>query len=141
MNKELLKSYKEAIEEELEMMKGKSISTQVLDYIDKLMHTYKELEEMCNEEVYVKSFGDFDETEVDENVEDAIMKYVLYVKHRETYENSGKQQDLDMAHKELEEFLDAVVRASEEVEEASRDCMEDRMMIKSKIKSIYQMFN
>lgn len=130
-----------AIEEELEMMRGTNITTQVLKYLDDLMHTYKKLEHFMSDEDDENDKDLIKGTMVDERLDNALDEVQAYCDYKKSYNKTHKQTDLDMAKDELSHFLQALVDTFEEIENLSRDDMEDRATIKKYIKQIYQNFN
>lgn len=144
INKELLETYAYSIEEELEMMKEKPVSNSMLDYLDKLMCTYKKIKKLVKhdeKQEHGYSEDKIKDTMVDERLENAVDEYGSYMAYKDTYKKSKLQSDLDMAHQELGHYLQNLVDMFVEVEKCSKDIPEERSMIKAKIKEIYQMFN
>lgn len=144
INKELLESQALLIEEELEMIKEKAISNSKLDYINNLMHTYKKIEKFIKhdeEHKYNYKEDKIKGTMVDERLSNAEDEYSAYMSYKETYKKSKLQSDLDMAHQELGHYLQNLVDMFMEVEKTSKDNVDERSIIKAKIKEIYQMFN
>lgn len=148
MNKEMLESYMKAIEEELEMMRGKSITLQVLKYLDELMYTYHKLSKCVNkysEDEYVEyetnDDKDYEDLDEDKMLHKMLEHYKKYCHYKKEYQDYNKQNSLDMAKEELVEFFNIINMMFENIEENSRDDMEERDTIKSHVKQIYQMFN
>lgn len=122
-------------------MKGKNITSQVLKYIDDLMHTYKKLEKCIKHKDKEYKPKNIENTTVDDKINDSLTEYEAYCHYKREYSKSHKQSDLDMAHDELNHFLTAIVDAFMEMEEVSRNDMNERTLIKGKIKEIYQSFS
>lgn len=147
MDKELLDGYIKSIEEELRMMQGKNITTQFLNYLDCLMHTYKKLEKMKNKDEHEKSneygeeIGKIEGTMVDENLLTAFEEYKAYIKYKNEHKKTNRDSDLEKSHDELEHFLMAISDIFAEIEECSRDNMEERSMVKKYIKTMFQSFD
>lgn len=144
MDKELLDGYMKAIEEELRMMQGKNITTQVLNYLDSLMCTYKKLDKFKHHEEMEKHSKDgyeMEDTNVDDNLYTSLDEYKAYIQYKKEYKKSNRDTDLKKSHDELEHFLSAIFDVFAEIENNSRDNMEERSMIKKCVKSIYQLFD
>lgn len=138
------------IEEEMRMMRGKNITTQFLNYLDSLMCTYKKLEKAKKHDEYEKDkqsgYGngmsdEIDGTDVDNNLRTAFDEYKAYIQYKNEYKKTNRSTDLDKSNDELEHFLMAISDIFAEIEECSRDSMDERSMVKKYIKAMFQSFD
>lgn len=136
MMMDIINCYTKAIEEELELMKDKSLSPQSLTYIDSLLCTYEKLGKPLNHKSEEIMLGD-DEDEEEEN----LNHYKHYIAHKMKYMENGDEKCLEKAHEHLKEFLSHLKSAIMEMErlmqDSTKENMDERAMVKDAIKAIY----
>lgn len=77
---------------------------------------------------------------IDESLEDAIDEYSAYLGYKKEYLKTNNKDKLDMSYQELGHFLTNLYDVFKELDEYSKDEVEERAMIKSKVKEYYQLF-
>jgi hypothetical protein len=147
-DREIIEKYITSIKEEL-IMYADSLSEKTLPYIDCLKHRYEKWEKDLakldgtwekKEKHKDKERKDIEETEVDEKLYDAVDEFADYKKYKDEYINIGSEESLNMARQELTHFMMNLKEMFKELNEHSRDNAEERALIKSGIKEIYQIF-
>lgn len=149
-DKEIVEKYLTSIKDEL-MMYSDALSEKNLSYIDNLKKNYscweKDLDKingLYKEENYAEE-GNKDEDKIkdsyiDESLEDAIDEYSAYLGYKKEYLKTNNKDKLDMSYQELGHFLTNLYDVFKELDEYSKDEVEERAMIKSKVKEYYQLF-
>lgn len=149
-DKEIVEKYLTSIKDEL-MMYSDALSEKNLSYIDNLKKNYscweKDLdkinglykEENCAEEGN-KDEDKIKDSHIDESLEDAIDEYSAYLDYKKEYLETNSKDKLDMSYQELGHFLTNLYDVFKELDEYSKDEVEERAMIKSKVKEYYQLF-
>lgn len=105
--------------------------------LDKINGLYKEenyAEEGNKDEDKIK------DSHIDESLEDAIDEYSAYLGYKKEYLKTNNKDKLDMSYQELGHFLTNLYDVFKELDEYSKDEVEERAMIKSKVKEYYQLF-
>jgi hypothetical protein len=140
--KELMEKHLKSIVDELEMYD--TVSSRSLPYVESLWEQYdklsKKLKHESKAELKIKEYEVEDEM-VEEKLNDAIGEYEAYSNYKEEYAKSHNKDDLDMAHQELEHFLINITDMFKDICEYSKDNVDERTLVKSRIKEIYQIFN
>lgn len=72
---------------------------------------------------------------------DAVDEFADYKKYKEEFISTGSNSAKDMSKQELGHFLMNLKDMFKELNEHSKNSTEERAMIKSCIKEIYQMFS
>lgn len=149
-DKEIVEKYLTSIKDEL-MMYSDALSEKNLSYIDNLKKNYscweKDLDKingLYKEENYAEE-GNKDEdkikdSHIDKSLEDAIDEYSAYLDYKKEYLKTNNKDKLDMSYQELGHFLINLYDVFKELDEYSKDEVEERAMIKSKVKEYYQLF-
>jgi hypothetical protein len=107
-----------------------------VDMLNERLNTY---EKFINNLTQPKQIENV-ETKQDEKI-NPLLKYQEYIYYKEEYNETHKQENLSIIHQALSTFLEGMIGAFENIEEVSRDNMEERALIKGKIKQIYQAFS
>lgn len=140
--KDTIIDYMKALEDELEMNKGKSITPQFADYLGNILDKYEKFKgyfDKYDKIIKTNTNNTDDDADFDEiNNSDF---YELYIEYKEKYKDTHKQSDLDQSQSHLKMFLDNLIEIFANIEEVSRDDMKERSLIKDNIKKIYQTFN
>ena len=148
-DREIIEKYLQSLKEEM-MMYADSLSVNSLPYIDKLKCRYNKWEkDLCKldgtwvkkEKHKDKEREDIEETEIDEKLYDAVDEFADYKKYKDEYKKTGSNDSLTMSHQELGHFLTNLKDMFKELNEHSKDNTEERAMVKSTIKEIYQLFS
>mgnify|MGYP006903494579 FL=1 len=148
-DRDIIETYMKSLKEEL-CMYSENLSEKTLPYIDELKHRYDKWEkDLCKlEGTWVKEKHkedrerkDIEETEIDEKLYDAVDEFADYKKYKDEYKKTGSNDSLTMAHQELGHYLINLKDMFKELNEHSKDNTEERAMIKSSIKEIYQLFS
>ena len=148
-DREIIEKYLKSLKEEM-LMYSDSLSANSLPYIDKLKCRYNKWEkDLCKldgtwvkkEKHKDKEREDIEETEIDDKLYDAIDEFSAYKNYKDEYESTGGEDTLKMAHQELNHFMINLKDMFKELNEHSKNSPEERAMIKSCIKEIYQMFS
>lgn len=105
--------------------------------LDKINGLYKE-ENYAEEEN--KDEDKIKDSHIDESLEDAIDEYSAYLGYKKEYLKTNNKDKLDMSYQELGHFLTNLYDVFKELDEYSKDEVEERAMIKSKVKEYYQLF-
>lgn len=149
-DKEIVEKYLTSIKDEL-MMYSDALSEKNLSYIDNLKKNYscweKDLDKingLYKEENYAeeenKDEDKIKDSHIDESLEDAIDEYSAYLGYKKEYLKTNSKDKLDMSYQELGHFLTNLYDVFKELDEYSKDEVEERAMIKSKVKEYYQLF-
>ena len=146
-DRELIEKYMKSLKEEM-LMYSESLSEKSLSYIDALKCRYNKWEkDLCKiDGTYVKKDKEkekinIEETEIDEKLYDAIDEFSAYKNYKDEYIDSHNDETLKMAHQELNHFMINLKEMFKELNEHSKDSAEERSLVKSAIKEIYQMFS
>lgn len=149
-DREIIEKYIKSLKEEL-CMYSENLSEKTLPYIDELKHRYDKWEkDLCKlDGTWVekkkhkedRERQDIEETEIDEKLYDAVDEFADYKKYKDEYKKTGSNDSLTMSHQELGHFLTNLKDMFKELNEHSKDNTEERAMIKSTIKEIYQLFS
>lgn len=149
MKKDLIEKYLKNIEEELDMY-ADSLSENKMPYIDMLVDRYNKWESMkygkdkdrtmptVNITRYNKEKSE--QHEIVDSLMDAIDEFNSYMDYKKEYMEDKDKDKLTMAHQELGHFLTNLYDVFKELDEYSKDIIEERAMIKSKVKEYYQLF-
>lgn len=139
-----------SLKEEL-CMYSENLSEKTLPYIDELKHRYDKWEkDLCKlDGTWVekkkhkedRERQDIEQTEIDEKLYDAVDEFADYKKYKDEYKKTGSNDSLTMSHQELGHFLTNLKDMFKELNEHSKDNTEERAMVKSTIKEIYQLFS
>ena len=139
-----------SLKEEL-CMYSENLSEKTLPYIDELKHRYNKWEkDLCKlDGTWVekkkhkedRERQDIEQTEIDEKLYDAVDEFADYKKYKDEYNKTGSNDSLTMSHQELGHFLTNLKDMFKELNEHSKDNTEERAMVKSTIKEIYQLFS
>ena len=139
-----------SLKEEL-CMYSENLSEKTLPYIDELKHRYDKWEkDLCKlDGTWVekkrhkedRERQDIEQTEIDEKLYDAVDEFADYKKYKDEYKKTGSNDSLTMSHQELGHFLTNLKDMFKELNEHSKDNTEERAMVKSAIKEIYQLFS
>ena len=139
-----------SLKEEL-CMYSENLSEKTLPYIDELKHRYNKWEkDLCKlDGTWVekkkhkedRERQDIEQTEIDEKLYDAVDEFADYKKYKDEYKKTGSNDSLTMSHQELGHFLTNLKDMFKELNEHSKDNTEERAMVKSAIKEIYQLFS
>ena len=84
---------------------------------------------------------DIEQTEIDEKLYDAVDEFADYKKYKEEFISTGSSSAKDMSKQELGHFLMNLKDMFKELNEHSKDDIEERSMVKSAIKENYQLFS
>lgn len=149
-DRDIIETYMKSLKEEL-CMYSENLSEKTLPYIDELKHRYDKWEkDLCKlDGTWVKKEKhkenrerkDIEETEIDEKLYDAVDEFADYKKYKDEYKKTGSNDSLTMSHQELGHFLTNLKDMFKELNEHSKDNTEERAMVKSTIKEIYQLFS
>lgn len=149
-DRDIIETYMKSLKEEL-CMYSENLSEKTLPYIDELKHRYDKWEkDLCKlDGTWVKKEKhkedrerkDIEETEIDEKLYDAVDEFADYKKYKDEYKKTGSNDSLTMSHQELGHFLTNLKDMFKELNEHSKDNTEERAMVKSAIKEIYQLFS
>ena len=71
----------------------------------------------------------------------SVDEFADYKKYKDEYKKTGSNDSLTMSHQELGHFLTNLKDMFKELNEHSKDNTEERAMVKSAIKEIYQLFS
>ena len=139
-----------SLKEEL-CMYSENLSEKTLPYIDELKHRYDKWEkDLCKlDGTWVekkkhkedRERQDIEQTEIDEKLYDAVDEFADYKKYKEEFISTGSISAKDMHKQELGHFLMNLKDMFKELNEHSKDDIEERSMVKSAIKEIYQLFS
>lgn len=143
INRETIIAYMKGIEEELEMNKDRSITSQFMDYMGNMLDKYERLEKYLDTDEDKHKNVSADEIDDDNVIEeqDDFNEYQKYIEYKEKYQESHKQADFDKSQESLKVFLDTLFDIFADIEEMCKDDIEERSLIKNHIKKIYQTFN
>ena len=149
-DREIIEKYMKSLKEEL-CMYSENLSEKTLPYIDELKHRYDKWEkDLCKlDGTWVekkrhkedRERQDIEQTEIDEKLYDAVDEFADYKKYKDEYKKTGSNDSLTMSHQELGHFLTNLKDMFKELNEHSKDNTEERAMVKSAIKEIYQLFS
>lgn len=149
-DREIIEKYMKSLKEEL-CMYSENLSEKTLPYIDTLKHRYDKWEkDLCKlDGTWVekkkhkedRERQDIEETEIDEKLYDAVDEFADYKKYKEEFISTGSSSAKDMSKQELGHFLMNLKDMFKELNEHSKDDIEERSMVKSAIKEIYQLFS
>ena len=149
-DREIIEKYMKSLKEEL-CMYSENLSEKTLPYIDELKHRYNKWEkDLCKlDGTWVekkkhkedRERQDIEQTEIDEKLYDAVDEFADYKKYKDEYKKTGSNDSLTMSHQELGHFLTNLKDMFKELNEHSKDNTEERAMVKSAIKEIYQLFS
>ena len=149
-DREIIEKYMKSLKEEL-CMYSENLSEKTLPYIDELKHRYNKWEkDLCKlDGTWVekkkhkedRERQDIEQTEIDEKLYDAVDEFADYKKYKDEYKKTGSNDSLTMSHQELGHFLTNLKDMFKELNEHSKDNTEERAMVKSTIKEIYQLFS
>ena len=149
-DREIIEKYMKSLKEEL-CMYSENLSEKTLPYIDELKHRYDKWEkDLCKiDGTWVekkkhkedRERQDIEQTEIDEKLYDAVDEFADYKKYKDEYKKTGSNDSLTMSHQELGHFLTNLKDMFKELNEHSKDNTEERAMVKSTIKEIYQLFS
>ena len=149
-DREIIEKYMKSLKEEL-CMYSENLSEKTLPYIDELKHRYDKWEkDLCKiDGTWVekkkhkedRERQDIEQTEIDEKLYDAVDEFADYKKYKDEYNKTGSNDSLTMSHQELGHFLTNLKDMFKELNEHSKDNTEERAMVKSTIKEIYQLFS
>ena len=149
-DREIIEKYMKSLKEEL-FIYSENLSEKTLPYIDELKHRYDKWEKyLCKlDGTWVKKEKhkedrerkDIEETEIDEKLYDAVDEFADYKKYKDEYKKTGSNDSLTMSHQELGHFLTNLKDMFKELNEHRKDNTEERAMVKSTIKEIYQLFS
>lgn len=149
-DRDIIETYMKSLKEEL-CMYSENLSEKTLPYIDELKHRYNKWEkDLCKlDGTWVekkkhkedRERKDIEETEIDEKLYDAVDEFADYKKYKDEYKKTGSNDSLTMSHQELGHFLTNLKDMFKELNEHSKDNTEERAMVKSAIKEIYQLFS
>lgn len=149
-DRDIIETYMKSLKEEL-CMYSENLSEKTLPYIDELKHRYDKWEkDLCKlDGTWVekkkhkedRERQDIEETEIDEKLYDAVDEFADYKKYKDEYKKTGSNDSLTMSHQELGHFLTNLKDMFKELNEHSKDNTEERAMVKSAIKEIYQLFS
>ena len=149
-DREIIEKYMKSLKEEL-CMYSENLSEKTLPYIDTLKCRYNKCEkDLCKlDGTWVekkkhkedRERKDIEETEIDEKLYDAVDEFADYKKYKDEYKKTGSNDSLTMSHQELGHFLTNLKDMFKELNEHSKDNTEERAMVKSTIKEIYQLFS
>ena len=149
-DREIIEKYMKSLKEEL-CMYSENLSEKTLPYIDELKCRYNKWEkDLCKlDGTWVekkkhkedRERKDIEETEIDEKLYDAVDEFADYKKYKDEYKKTGSNDSLTMSHQELGHFLTNLKDMFKELNEHSKDNTEERAMVKSTIKEIYQLFS
>lgn len=148
-DRDIIETYMKSLKEEL-CMYSENLSEKTLPYIDELKCRYNKWEkDLCKlDGTWVKEKHkedrerkDIEETEIDEKLYDAVDEFADYKKYKDEYVSTGNSSAKDMSKQELSHFLMNLKEMFKELNEHSRDDAEERSMVKSTIKEIYQLFS
>lgn len=149
-DREIIEKYMKSLKEEL-CMYSENLSEKTLPYIDELKHRYNKWEkDLCKlDGTWVekkkhkedRERKDIEETDIDEKLYDAVDEFADYKKYKDEYKKTGSNDSLTMSHQELGHFLTNLKDMFKELNEHSKDNTEERAMVKSAIKEIYQLFS
>ena len=149
-DREIIEKYMKSLKEEL-CMYSENLSEKTLPYIDELKHRYNKWEkDLCKlDGTWVekkkhkedRERQDIEQTEIDEKLYDAVDEFADYKKYKDEYKKTGSNDSLTMSHQELGHFLTNLRDMFKELNEHSKDNTEERAMVKSTIKEIYQLFS
>ena len=149
-DREIIEKYMKSLKEEL-CMYSENLSEKTLPYIDELKHRYDKWEkDLCKlDGTWVekkkhkedRERQDIEQTEIDEKLYDAVDEFADYKKYKDEYNKTGSNDSLTMSHQELGHFLTNLKDMFKELNEHSKDNTEERAMVKSAIKEIYQLFS
>lgn len=149
-DRDIIETYMKSLKEEL-CMYSENLSEKTLPYIDELKHRYDKWEkDLCKlDGTWVekkkhkedRERKDIEETDIDEKLYDAVDEFADYKKYKDEYKKTGSNDSLTMSHQELGHFLTNLKDMFKELNEHSKDNTEERAMVKSAIKEIYQLFS
>ena len=149
-DRDIIEAYMKSLKEEL-CMYSENLSEKTLPYIDELKHRYDKWEkDLCKlDGTWVekkkhkedRERQDIEQTEIDEKLYDAVDEFADYKKYKDEYKKTGSNDSLTMSHQELGHFLTNLKDMFKELNEHSKDNTEERAMVKSTIKEIYQLFS
>lgn len=149
-DREIIEKYMKSLKEEL-CMYSENLSEKTLPYIDTLKCRYNKWEkDLCKlDGTWVekkkhkedRERQDIEQTEIDEKLYDAVDEFADYKKYKDEYKKTGSNDSLTMSHQELGHFLTNLKDMFKELNEHSKDNTEERAMVKSAIKEIYQLFS
>lgn len=149
-DRDIIETYMKSLKEEL-CMYSENLSEKTLPYIDELKHRYDKWEkDLCKlDGTWVekkkhkedRERQDIEQTEIDEKLYDAVDEFADYKKYKDEYKKTGSNDSLTMSHQELGHFLTNLKDMFKELNEHSKDNTEERAMVKSTIKEIYQLFS
>ena len=149
-DRDIIETYMKSLKEEL-CMYSENLSEKTLPYIDELKHRYDKWEkDLCKlDGTWVekkkhkedRERQDIEQTEIDEKLYDAVDEFADYKKYKDEYKKTGSNDSLTMSHQELGHFLTNLKDMFKELNEHSKDNTEERAMVKSAIKEIYQLFS
>lgn len=149
-DRDIIETYMKSLKEEL-CMYSENLSEKTLPYIDELKHRYDKWEkDLCKlDGTWVekkkhkedRERKDIEETDIDEKLYDAVDEFADYKKYKDEYKKTGSNDNLTMSHQELGHFLTNLKDMFKELNEHSKDNTEERAMVKSAIKEIYQLFS
>ena len=149
-DRDIIETYMKSLKEEL-CMYSENLSEKALRYIDELKHRYDKWEkDLCKlDGTWVekkkhkedRERQDIEQTEIDEKLYDAVDEFADYKKYKDEYKKTGSNDSLTMSHQELGHFLTNLKDMFKELNEHSKDNTEERAMVKSAIKEIYQLFS
>lgn len=116
------------------------VSAKSLPYIISLWEQYDCLKKRVNEdkdkhEYEESNYYTEDKNSDDANLADMFKEYQEYIQYKKD------NQSASITYQELEHFMTNVVEVFEEIDNCSRDSLDERTLVKSRIKEIYQMFN
>lgn len=149
-DREIIEKYMKSLKDEL-CMYADGLSEKNLPYIDALKHRYDKWEkDLCKlDGTWVKkekhkedrNRRDIEQTEIDEKLYDAVDEFADYKKYKDEFISTGSNSSKEMAHQELNHFMMNLKDMFKELNEHSKNDTEERALVKSTIKEIYQLFS
>lgn len=146
-DKDIINSYLKSIKDEL-MMYSDSLSEKNLNYIDKLKNSYECWEKdlaTIDSPVEIPNVecenGEYHKSLIEEYMDNVIDEFKAFKEYKELYKSNGSQETLDMAHTELGHMIKNLSDMFDELSDYTNDNIDERAMIKSAIKLMYQSFS